>query len=338
KEQRTRVIENPHEPMYAQNISLIIFFREKFSDLFSAISHFGPQDLEEGLMSSQPSSIVESFLCRILTLVLNRKKNVEPGHFTRPLEEAISTFGASYWGVYQQSGPFTGGATFVSMGWSSRLEVLVALVNFALWASDAVREMINVVYDIQNMEGSKITRLSVQPIGMDDARLRYYLVAGENTRFRLFQQSNPYWSPCNWTPVASSCYELAQFIEKLASGNPSERSMELLESLREQLPILDASEQRRRKKTNGRQSLGDSVSIDYTGRTRGKKVDYTHVEDEDDYDDDYKEDDGVEDDELGDPVLNSRRTGSGFNPNEPVTTISGRISRKPVPVIQADSV
>jgi hypothetical protein len=60
------------------SIQFIVMFRARFSDAFpQKLIHFGPQDLERGVVDSTPSSQVEQLLCAILALVLNRKKPIE---------------------------------------------------------------------------------------------------------------------------------------------------------------------------------------------------------------------------------------------------------------------
>lgn len=56
-------------------------FRSRFADAFPPKSpHFGPQDLERGVAEVLPSPQVESLLCALLALLLNRKKPVESVH------------------------------------------------------------------------------------------------------------------------------------------------------------------------------------------------------------------------------------------------------------------
>lgn len=53
-------------------------FRSRFADAFPPkCSHVGPQDLERGVADEYPSPQIESLLCALLGLVLNRKKPVE---------------------------------------------------------------------------------------------------------------------------------------------------------------------------------------------------------------------------------------------------------------------
>lgn len=53
-------------------------FRSRFTDAFpSKLSNFGPQDIERGVTDQPPSPEVQSLLCALLALVLNRKKPVE---------------------------------------------------------------------------------------------------------------------------------------------------------------------------------------------------------------------------------------------------------------------
>lgn len=53
-------------------------FRSRFSDAFpSKLIQLGPQDIETGIDGETLSPQVESFLCAILALVLNRTKPIE---------------------------------------------------------------------------------------------------------------------------------------------------------------------------------------------------------------------------------------------------------------------
>jgi hypothetical protein len=53
-------------------------FRSRFADAFPPkCPHVGPQDIERGVAEDIPSPLVESLLCALLGLVLNRKKPVE---------------------------------------------------------------------------------------------------------------------------------------------------------------------------------------------------------------------------------------------------------------------
>ena len=53
-------------------------FRSRFHAAFPAkLPHFGPQDIENGVVDTIPSALVENVLCALLGIVLNRKKPVE---------------------------------------------------------------------------------------------------------------------------------------------------------------------------------------------------------------------------------------------------------------------
>lgn len=53
-------------------------FRSRFSELLPAkLPNYGPQDIERGVTDQPPSPEVQSLLCAVLSLVLNRKKPVE---------------------------------------------------------------------------------------------------------------------------------------------------------------------------------------------------------------------------------------------------------------------
>ncbi len=56
----------------------ICMFRSRFSNAFSkSLPHYGPQDIERGVIDSPPGEQVERLLCALLGLLLNRKKEVE---------------------------------------------------------------------------------------------------------------------------------------------------------------------------------------------------------------------------------------------------------------------
>jgi hypothetical protein len=70
----------PHEYTLADNdtIAFLIMFRSRFSDAFpKSLPHYGPQDIERGVTGDLPDEQVERYLCALLGLVLNRKKDVE---------------------------------------------------------------------------------------------------------------------------------------------------------------------------------------------------------------------------------------------------------------------
>jgi len=53
-------------------------FRSRFNDVMpSKLPNYGPQDIERGVTDQPPSPEVQSLLCALLALVLNRKKPVE---------------------------------------------------------------------------------------------------------------------------------------------------------------------------------------------------------------------------------------------------------------------
>lgn len=53
-------------------------FRSRFADVFPKnVPNLGPQDIENGVVGEELSQPVENFLCALIGLVLNRKKDVE---------------------------------------------------------------------------------------------------------------------------------------------------------------------------------------------------------------------------------------------------------------------
>lgn len=73
----------PHDYVFADNdaIAFLVMFRSRFSDAFpKSLPHYGPQDIERGIVGDVPDENVERYLCALLSLVLNRKKDVEYVH------------------------------------------------------------------------------------------------------------------------------------------------------------------------------------------------------------------------------------------------------------------
>ena len=53
-------------------------FRARFNDAFPrSLPNFGPQDIERGVIGTQPEESIEKLLCALIGLALNRKKDVE---------------------------------------------------------------------------------------------------------------------------------------------------------------------------------------------------------------------------------------------------------------------
>ena len=65
-------------PLTLYDTQFIVMFRSRFCDAFhTKLPQMGPQDIEKGVVDQLPSPQVESLLCALLGLVLNRKKYVE---------------------------------------------------------------------------------------------------------------------------------------------------------------------------------------------------------------------------------------------------------------------
>ena len=60
------------------DLQFLCMFRSRFSDAFpKSLPHYGPQDIERGVVDPTPGDQVERLLCALLGLVLNRKKDIE---------------------------------------------------------------------------------------------------------------------------------------------------------------------------------------------------------------------------------------------------------------------
>ncbi|CAG7941399.1 unnamed protein product [Penicillium nalgiovense] len=279
----------PHEYVVADNpdIAFIVAFRARFHEVFpKGVPHYGPQDIEQGIEESPPGEYIERLLCALLGLVLNRKKEVERNHFTRPLEEAIHTHQSQWPKEWEGKNPLHGGGSFANMSPVERLRLLKALILWSLSSSEAVQAKIKESYKQTRHDDDLNQPLSVQPWGRDSLKRRYWLIEGhDDTNFRLYRESNPALKHNTWWSIAGSIPELEAVVEKLESEKGT-HSKKLSEKIRASIPRFEASEEKRRRREYRLARKAAFVRPDpgfsmYEGRTRGKKLKYTYSEDED---------------------------------------------------------
>ncbi|EIT72709.1 hypothetical protein F9C07_2279937 [Aspergillus flavus] len=279
----------PHEYVLADNpdIAFVVMFRARFHDVFPrSAPHYGPQDIEKGVAESPPGEHIERLLCALLGLVLNRKKDVDRLHYTRPLEEAIQTHASQWPKAWQGKNPLHGGRTFTGMAPEERLQLLKSLILWSLSSSEAVQAKIKESYKQARHEDDLNQPLSVQPWGRDGLKRRYWLIEGlDDTHFRLYRESNPALKNVTWWSVAGTIPELKAVADKL-DEEKSMHSKKLSEKIKNSVPRFEGSEEKRkrrdyriaRKAQFSRPEPGFSL---YEGRTRGKKLKYTYSDDED---------------------------------------------------------
>ncbi|KAL5043966.1 hypothetical protein BDW71DRAFT_199371 [Aspergillus fruticulosus] len=309
----------PHEYVLADNpdIAFIVMFRARFHEVFPrSTPHFGPQDIERGVVESPPGDHIERLLCALLGLVLNRKKDVERSHYTRPLEEAVQTHASQWPKAWEGKNPLHGGRNFASMSPEER-----SLILWSLSSSDAVQAKIKESYKQARHEDDLNQPLSVQPWGRDSLKRRYWLIEGlDDTHFRLYRESNPALKNVTWWSVAGTIPELQSVAEKLEEEKGT-NSKKLSERIKNSIPRFEGSEEKRkrrdyriaRKAAFSRPEPGFSL---YEGRTRGKKLKYTYSDDED-----------IFSDGLLPPRRSGRNTSGPSTPAEPTGprfTASGR--------------
>ncbi|EJT72711.1 hypothetical protein GGTG_09570 [Gaeumannomyces tritici R3-111a-1] len=319
-----------HEYVLADNpdIAFIVMFRNKFNDVFSkTLTTFGPQELEREIVDSVPGDRVEAFLCAILKLLLNRQQEVKPGHYNRALEDAIKTHEASWPGSWGGANPLAGGTTFNSMTPTQRLDILRTLILWTMQSSKTVKDIIDNAYKNKRQEDDLNQPLSVQPLGSDSDKRRYFLVEGpEYTSFRIYRESNPAGFQRTWWSVAGSIEEVHALTGKLLTADGAPKARKLGQKLQEQIPHFEESLEKlrrreyrlQRKQQFKRPDPGFSL---YEGRTRGKRAKYTY-DDEEDYE--FNSDSTA-------TRRSTRNTGTHTpaEPAGPVTTASGRQVRAP---------
>ncbi|KAJ4520341.1 hypothetical protein HRR83_002325 [Exophiala dermatitidis] len=311
----------PHEYTLADNdaIAFIVMFRSRFHDAFpKSLPHYGPQDIERGVSGELPDEQVERLLCALLGLVLNRKKDVERGHYGRALEDAVSANQHQWPKAWNGVNPLHGGKNFNNMTAEERLTLLKALVLWSLNASEVVQGLIKESYKQTRRDDDRNQPRSVQPWFTDQYRRKYWLIEGlEDSHFRIYRENDGKTAKTNtWFSVAGTIDEVRALADKFSEEHTSNSKLNA-DKLRSAIPRFEAGEEKRkrrdyrlaRKAAFRRPEPGFSL---YEGRTRGKRMKYTFSDDED-----------------GSDGLSSRRSlrNSGFStPGDvgPTVTASGR--------------
>ncbi|KAG9254911.1 uncharacterized protein F5Z01DRAFT_59379 [Emericellopsis atlantica] len=287
---RKRSPSPPHEYVLADNpdISFIVMFRSRFNDAFpKSLTHFGPQELERDVVQTIPGDRVESFLCAILGLLLNRKQDVKPGHYGRALEDAISTHKSQWPSQWEGKNPLSGNRNFNSMDPTERLTLLRTLILWSLSSSETVKGLITQSYKQNRHEDDLNQPRSVQPWGTDGEKRRYFLIEGQDdTAFRVYRESNPAGTQRTWFSVAGSIEELAALADKLEKKDGGPKAKRFASKIIAALPRFEAGEEKRRRRDyrqaqKERFKRPDPGFSMYEGRTRGKKMRYTYSDDED---------------------------------------------------------
>ncbi|KAI7154462.1 hypothetical protein KC349_g7635 [Hortaea werneckii] len=283
----------PREEQFADNpdIAFLVMFRSRFNEAMpSKLTQMGPQDIERGVTDQPPSHQVESLLCALLALVLNRKKPVERGHHGRALEECISTMKPQWPLSWHGINPLHGPRDFTTMPPSERLNLLRTLVHWALTSSEAIQAIIKDRYKQQRHQDDENQPLSVQPWGIDGDKRRYFLIQGadDTTGFRIYRESGRYLTKgtASWINVGGDIEELKQLAAKLNDVDGSQAARRLAARMLNAVPTFEASEEKRRRKEYRqlkraqfeRPEPGFSL---YEGRTRGKRLRYTYDDDDD---------------------------------------------------------
>ncbi|KAK5121908.1 hypothetical protein LTR85_004480 [Meristemomyces frigidus] len=323
----------PHDEVFADNpdIAFIVMFRSRFNDtLPSKLAHFGPQDIERGVTDQPPSPQVESLLCALLALVLNRKKPVERGHHGRALEEAVLSQKAQWPHRWAGRNPLHGNRDFNTMAPTERLNLLRTLIMWSFTSSEAITTVIKDKYKQQRHNDDENQPLSVQPWGIDGDKRRYFLVQGlDDTNFRVYREGSRYTKNAHWYSVAGEIQDLRTLAKKLEEVDGTQAARRLAGRIANAIPNFEASEEKRRKREYRqvrraaftRPEPGFSL---YEGRTRGKRMRYT-------YDDDEEEDGASFSDATSGARRSTRHQSARTTPFEsgPTFTASGRQINKP---------
>ncbi|KAL9092709.1 MAG: hypothetical protein Q9159_000607 [Coniocarpon cinnabarinum] len=287
----------PHEYVLADNPDIAVSlsaryarndaFRSRFdAALPKSVTNLGPQDVENGVVSSEPSEVVENLLCALLGLALNRKKTPERGHYARALEECLSTFKNQWPRSWAGVNPISGGKTFQAFTPSEKLNLLRTLIHWSLGSSESVNAIIKESYKQARKDDDINQPLSVQPWGMDTRKRKFYLVEGQvDAPFRIYRESHRKASTYTWLSAAGTIEE-AQKIARDLRAEKGQAAHRLAARIINAVPILEEREEKRRRREYRKAQKERFVRPEpgfslYEGRTRGKRMRYTYDDDDD---------------------------------------------------------
>ncbi|KAL7273771.1 hypothetical protein RUND412_003348 [Rhizina undulata] len=336
--------EPPHVYTLADSpeLAFIVMFRCKFADAFKGVPNLGCQDIERGVVDSTPSEQVEQLLCRILSLVLNRKKPVEYATI-KSLHLDLLTIGCyvpQTWALPTRIGRSHTRAS-ESMAsivgreepfrWRTHLALLKTLINWALISSEMIRAIIAESYKNRHDDDANVP-VAVHSCGRDGEKRRFWLIEGkDDTPFRLYRESNPALKTSTWISIAGTIEEIQAVAKDLEEEDGSKHALALKERLLADIPRFEEGENKRRKREYRASrkaffSQPGGVSL-YEGRTRGKRIKYNFSSDDDNEKNTFEK--NISEMEE----IKSRRSARSLRstpvPEAPRYTASGRQIRKP---------
>lgn len=103
-----------------------------------------------------------------------------------------------------------------------------------------VKEIIDSAYKNKRMDDDLNQPLSVQPLGSDSDRRRYFLVEGPgDTSFRIYRESNPAGFQRTWWSVAGSIEEVNALTDKLLTDDGGPKARKLSQRLQDHIPHFE---------------------------------------------------------------------------------------------------
>ncbi|ODV92161.1 hypothetical protein CANCADRAFT_83250 [Tortispora caseinolytica NRRL Y-17796] len=312
---------------HAYTIALVVLMRNVFSELFRGVPDLSPQDLDSLLTLPTMVSDLEKVFCRLLSLALNRRKHIDPGHFGRALEEFISA--NTYPQVSYQAPEVnhflrTEAAHFSIASYGVRANFLKILAQTALSSSDQIRAIISANYGTTRATENLSNPLVITPKGKDSYKRLYYYVpgSGPDSLSAVYRQSNPKIEPDRWVSIAQTASGVRDLIDSLRSSDLKD-TKELCQKLKEILPEMEERQERaaklsvRKEKKRAAEARAVAYQMEKAlgKRTRGKRINYATFETVGDDFDDYTPEPVPEVDMLEyDP---SRRTSRRLRGNDP---------------------
>lgn len=291
-----------------QLVAFLVSFRARFDAVFDGVPNITPAELEQGVKETELTGVAELFLCKLLTLALNRKKPVEPGRWARALEDIKSQTAVLGYGESLPSIDYRSETAIQDLSPVERLQFFQWLVFYALNSNEVVRDMVTAGHTRNLRKNPDTSGIPLSPLGKDSMGTYWMVEANGETGFCLYRTNvdsdhvpvsetaefrkmtarekrlalkldTPVRYILRWTAVASNVDELEAFVTRHSEILPHRLREKLAASVAvyreaEERAFKAQRRERRRKQLFDEAELVRQGEGRYSGRTRGKRINY----------------------------------------------------------------
>ena len=194
--------------------------------------------------------------------------------------------------AWNGTNPLAANRRYLDLSFVDRTRLISCLLEWTLTDSKLVREKIEEAY--KNRTASKTYTYNpyeLRNIGQDDKKHTYYLMKGNNTRFRLYVQTDITKKPSRWLSVCDTLKGLREYTARLSDSAKTVRCRKIVDDLASiHIPEIERAEEYRAQAESRRQrseyerarraafaTQAAEMQLDRGSRTRGNRVDYNSM-------------------------------------------------------------